>query len=94
MKIKHWQGYGAVDARRLETRTNADGTRTLCVKVSGRHEYGLVRDDPYDLHRWLVRRFARDCPGYRDITGVTVQEAGDGSEALYLITYRPAGPGP
>lgn len=52
MKIKHWQGYGTVDAKKVK-----DSGCTLHVRVSGNHECGIRRDDLYDLCNWLVKRF-------------------------------------
>ncbi len=88
MRLKHWQGYGTVDARKTALRNNDDGTRTLQVTVKGMHEYGLVRDDAYDVHRWLVKRFVKDCPDYRNIRSMRITEPDDAA-AIYEITYRP-----
>lgn len=52
MKIKHWQGYGIVNAVKVK-----DKNCTLHVRVSGQHEWGIRRDDMYDLFGWLVQRF-------------------------------------
>lgn len=57
MKIKHWQGYGTVTARKVK-----DGSCKLHVHVEGNHEWGLIRSDSYDLYNWLVRRFDKDVP--------------------------------
>ncbi len=64
MKIKHWQGYGTVDAKKI-SRTVENGMVTLIVKVTGDHEWGLVRDDEYDLINWLVKRFDKNFQGHR-----------------------------
>ena len=64
MKIKHWQGYGTVNAVK-ESRTVRDGVVTLTIKVTGNHEWGLVRDDEYDLINWLVKRFDKSFKGNR-----------------------------
>lgn len=56
MKIKHWQGYGSVTAKKV-SKVTKNGVTTLVVKVTGNHEWGLVRDDIYDLKRWLIDRF-------------------------------------
>lgn len=56
MKIKHWQGYGTVDAKKVH-RSVRGGTVELVIKVTGDHEWGLIRDDEYDLKNWLIRRF-------------------------------------
>ena len=52
MKIKHFAGYGCVEAKRIQNKSC-----TLHVRVSGLHERGLRRDDMYDLFNWLVKRF-------------------------------------
>lgn len=56
MRIKHWQGYGTVTAKKVR-KTVRCGETTLVIKVSGNHEWGLVRNDAYDLKRWLIDRF-------------------------------------
>ena len=89
MKLKHWQGYGTVNAKRVSNTKNDDGTKTLEISVTGMHEYGLVRNDTYDIHRWLVARFAKDCPDYRRIESMAIVENAD-DDVLYRITYRPA----
>lgn len=57
MKIKHWQGYGCVNAVKIK-----DKTCTLHVRVTGNHECGIRRDDEYDLYNWLVKRFDKSIP--------------------------------
>lgn len=52
MKIKHWQGYGTVTAVKIK-----DTACTLHIRVTGNHEWGLIRRDVYDLFNWLVKRF-------------------------------------
>jgi len=55
MRIKHWQGYGVVNAVRTK-----DKNFSLCVTVSGNHEWGLYRNDMYDLFRWLIQKFDKE----------------------------------
>ena len=57
MKIKHFQGYGCVNATKVK-----DNSCTLHVKVTGNHECGIHRDDEYDLYNWLVKRFDKSIP--------------------------------
>lgn len=54
MKIKHWAGYGCVNARKVN-----DGSCTLHIRVEGNHEQGvmLCNWQTYELYNWLVRRF-------------------------------------
>lgn len=59
MKIKHWQGYGTVIATKIK-----DKNYNLVVKVVGNHEWGIHRDDEYDLFNWLVKRFDKSQKDY------------------------------
>lgn len=60
MRIKHWQGYGTVNAVKVK-----DKSCTLHVQVTGNHECGLKRNDQYDLFNWLVKRFDKTIPDYQ-----------------------------
>ena len=62
MKIKHFQGYGSVQAKKLSKTTIGNKTK-LVVEVKGNHECGLVRDDIYDAKRWLFDRFEKNFNG-------------------------------
>lgn len=59
MKIKHWAGYGCVNARKIN-----DGSCKLHVRVEGNHECGLERGawDTFTLYNWLVKRFDKSVP--------------------------------
>lgn len=59
MKLKHWQGYGSVNAVKVE-----DKPTEVTILVTGLHEYGLVLEDVYDAKKWLLDRL---CPKYKDI---------------------------
>ena len=87
MRLKHWQGYGCVNAKRIEYTINQDRTKTIKIEVTGSHEYGLVRNDRYDIHRWLMTRLAKDCPDYRAITDMVI-DTPDDTTAIYVITYQ------
>lgn len=56
MRIKHWQGYGTVEAKKLAER-NVNGTHYVLVGVTGNHEWGLERgyNDVYGVQQWLGR---------------------------------------
>jgi len=57
MKIKHYQGYGLIDAKVISRKLNtAERRKTVCVAVKGNHEYGLDRSDfPQDAAKWLLK---------------------------------------
>lgn len=59
MRIKHWQGYGFVEATKVR-----DNTCDLHIKVKGNHEWGICREDTYDVYNWLVKRFKRGIKGF------------------------------
>ena len=94
MKIKHWQGYGSVTAERMNVQKQGD-MKQVRIKVHGNHEWGLVRWDEYDVFKWLVKRFCKDCESYRDMRILNIedgyQRAGNIDEeyAIYTIAYRP-----
>lgn len=61
MKIKHFSGYGSVNATKIKN-NNYD----LVVKVVGNHEWGVYRDDIYDLFNWLVKRFDKNIGSFNE----------------------------
>lgn len=62
MKIKHFAGYGSVQAKKVSKATIGNRTK-LVVEVKGNHEWGLVRDDIYDVRRWLFNKFEKNFKG-------------------------------
>ena len=53
MKIKHFAGYGSVNAVKVKDKT------CLHIRASGNHERGLEPYDDYDVWHWLVMRFKK-----------------------------------
>ncbi len=72
MKIKHFQGYGTVNAKKTSLTEN-NGTCTLKIHVEGNHECGLIRDDIYDLANWLIKRFDKTFTDYRSVRNMTYE---------------------
>ena len=62
MRIKHWQGYGNVTATKCKDSTPS----MLHIEVQGNHEWGIVREDEFDLYHWLVVRFDKNVQDYPD----------------------------
>lgn len=91
MRIKHWQGYGCVNASKVSM-TTKDNIRTLVIKVTGNHEYGLARNDTYDVSRWLIKRFDKSFEDYRNIISMNLKEDWDEAKhedsCVYTIRYR------
>lgn len=94
MKIKHWQGYGTVSAQKIK-----DPSCTLHIRVTGNHEWGLRRDDEYDLCNWLVKKFdktvtdtiswCRSHPFIQILEGYTTDSNGLTVDTCdYLFTYK------
>ena len=93
MRIKHFMGYGSVNAKVVGRSLNtATKQKTLTINVWGNHEYGLDRSEYYDdINDWLVKKVARVDIDYRKITNITANYIPniDGQEAMqYIITYR------
>ena len=65
MKIKHWQGYGCVNAKKISMKNNNSKT-VLHIRVTGNHECGIHRNDNYDLFNWLVKKFDKTYTSYAD----------------------------
>lgn len=92
MRIKHFMGYGSVNAKVVGKSLNtATGLRTLIINVWGNHEYGLDRsEDYYDINNWLVKKVAKVDIDYRKIESVDCNYISniDGQEAVqYIIRY-------
>ena len=96
MKIKHWQGYGCVNAQSLKkTASTAEGIKTITIEVVGNHEYGLDRsNDKYDIYNWLLKRFDKDVEDSRDILKIEYEEDSidvngiNTDRGIYKITYK------
>ena len=96
MKIKHWQGYGSVNAKVVKrTASTKEGIKTITIEVVGNHEYGLDRHhDKYDVYNWLLKRFDKNVEDSRDILKIDYSETSikidncDVDKATYVITYK------
>lgn len=73
MKLKHWQGYGSINATKKSRRVSGDKI-TLIIEIIGNHECGIIRNDKYDLYNWLVKRFDKTVTDYRQIEDVKIHE--------------------
>ena len=69
MKIKHYQGYGTVQAKKIAKTDNF-----IHIRVWGDHEYGLERNDWYDVFNWLVKKFDKKHKDCRDIRDVRIDD--------------------
>lgn len=96
MKIKHFTGYGCVNAVKIYNENNI-----LIVKVTGNHEQGLncYRDwDTLLLFNWIVKRFDKTRKSDAEIDKVVYQEGFERNEAkrtdeeyaIYTIRFRNA----
>ena len=89
MKIKHWQGYGCVNAQKISKKIK-NNICTLHIRVKGNHECGIHRDDRYDIANWLIKRFDRSFTDYRRIIDMKLQDGYEnGVETCdYIINYE------
>ena len=91
MKIKHWQGYGSVIAKKIDRKINGNEIK-LHIRVQGNHECGIERNDVYDVVNWLGKRFDKQLTDYRQVTSMKLEPSYDikTHEDIcdYLITYK------
>ena len=91
MRIKHWQGYGTLNAVRTNTTTNGDN-KIMTIMVSGNHEYGLACTDKYNIFNWLLRKFDKTASDYRCIEHVKITSDYDHDHkcdtCCYVIEYK------
>ena len=52
MRVQHWQGYGCVNMKKIKSSINGN-KKTIVIEVIGNHEYGLERNDKYDVFNWI-----------------------------------------
>lgn len=96
MKLKHFQGYGTVNAKRVENVVLYEGQydrwKRLTVEVSGDHEWGLDCYRGWDnvcVFNWLGRRFAKDLTDYRQIKRIDTEYVYADVETMrYTILYE------
>ena len=80
-----------MNAKKVSTKKISPDEQEIQILVWGNHEWGLVRKDAYDVFRWLLRRFAKDCPSYAFIESIQIATGWDETKkedtALYTIVY-------
>ena len=97
MKIKHFSGYGSVNVTKKSKTSFIDEfdvkKTKLVLVVKGNHERGIVRDDIYDVRRWIFNRFEKNFNGNdydikMSIQNDYVEENATGVEvAIYTFIY-------
>lgn len=100
MKLKHWQGYGTVDAIKVKKTTKVANNPCspyygckllyLTIKVSGNHECGLEKNVEYDVFHWLVKRFAKEVESWTNIVRLETDDfyEDDKEICVYHITCK------
>lgn len=86
MKLKHWSGYGTVDAKKI-----GSGRDFLKVVVRGSHECGIERTDKVDVFNWLVKRFDRKRTDWMEIEDIETDvhyEENDMEVCIFMIKFR------
>ena len=79
MKIKHFAGYGSVNAKLIENKIGfsefgePDEEISIAhIKVWGNHERGIYREDYIDIFNWLCKRFVKGCTNYSKIIDMKI----------------------
>ena len=97
MRVKHFMGYGSVEVKKISKKPIINGygekKTKLVLRVKGNHEYGLVRNDIYDVRRWIFDRFEKnfnksDYEIYMKVKSDYIEENGLNVEvATYTFVY-------
>ena len=97
MRLKHFAGYGSVEVtKKSKTKVTdlwGNTKNKLVLQVKGNHECGNVRNDIYDVRRWIFNRFEKNFIGNdydieMNIEDNYVQEKGiDVEVATYTFIY-------
>lgn len=97
MRIKHFAGYGSVEVKKVSKKPIINGygenKTELVLRVKGNHEWGLVRNDIFDVKRWLFDKFEKNFTKdeydiHMDIKSDYVNENGlDVEVATYTFVY-------
>ena len=91
MRVKHWQGYGSVDVKKVSKEQHGQNI-LLHLQVRGLHEYGIARYDVYDVVRWIGTRCDKELSDYSQVIEMSIEEDWDELKREdicdYYITYR------
>ena len=67
MRVKHFMGYGSVEVKKVSKKPIINGygenKTKMVLQVKGNHEWGLVRNDIYDVKRWIFDKFEKHFKG-------------------------------
>lgn len=91
MKLKHWQGYGAIKATKVSKHDDKKtGLTTMVIRVEGNHECGIENNDVYTVSNWIIRRFDKNFRGYMTVKKMTTDShIVDGTDVcVYTIIYE------
>ena len=97
MRVKHFAGYGSVEVKKVSKKPIINGygekKTEMVLRVKGNHECGIVRNDIYDVKRWIFDKFEKNFKGndydiYMDIKSDYINENGiDVEVATYIFVY-------
>ena len=94
MKIKHFSGYGSVNAKTIKKVKHDGNLEDRYVEVTGNHEKGLSSDymTNYNVYNWIVKRMFKDIKSHEQVKGFTADtdyiliDGVDTERCVYRIT--------
>lgn len=94
MKVRHFAGYGSVEVKKVSKKTiimneYGDKKTEMVLSVKGNHEWGLVRNDIYDVRRWIFNKFEKNFNGQDYEINMTIKSdyIKEGSIDVEVATY-------
>lgn len=91
MKIKHWQGYGVLNAKVLKkgfVYNPMVKSNYIVIEVKGNHEYGLDTYDRYFIFNWLLKKFDKNVRSVSQIKSVELEESWDNQAKEEVCVYK------
>ena len=93
MRIKHFAGYGSVEVKKVSKKSITNGygeNKTMLVlRVKGDHEWGLVRNDIFDVKTWLFDKFEKNFKGdeYDIYMTIKIDYVNENGHEVEVATY-------
>lgn len=93
MRIKHFSGYGSVNAKKVLVQKGVneygEAHTLLIIDVAGDHERGLIPYIKSDAAAWLLKYFDKPAAAALRPWACNVETKYTGSGVRFFISYNP-----
>lgn len=91
MKIKHWQGYGVLNAKALKkglVYSSMVKNNYIVIEVKGNHECGLETYDHDFVFNWLLKKFDKNVESSSQIKNIELESNWDNQTKEEVCIYK------